>query len=64
MNTAETRLLNENELQAKLLEAEREYATSREAVVAGKEKNHARLRGLRRDVARLKTICQEKNLHV
>ncbi len=43
-------------LQAKLVELEQAYYSAREAVRSGKESNHARLKGMRRDIARVKTL--------
>lgn len=64
MKSAELRLLPAAELKSQLEAAEREYATAREAIIAGKEKNHARLSILRRQIARLQTICRAKNIMI
>lgn len=64
MKPAELRLLPDDELISQLRAAQREYGLYHESVLTGKEKNHARLNGFRRQVARLKTICRTRNLAV
>lgn len=48
------------ELAGTATELRREYQSILESVKNGKEKNHAKLRQARRDVARAETILREK----
>lgn len=54
------RELGVERLKARAGELKAEYEVLKEATLAGKEKNHARLMILRRDVARANTILKEK----
>ncbi len=47
-------------LEARLQEMAVEYQSRLEEVRLGKDKNHAQLHGLRKDVARIKTVLREK----
>lgn len=60
MKTRELRELNEERLKAQVASFMAEYEALREATRSGKEKNHARLARLRRDIARAKTMLREK----
>lgn len=59
MNTQELKQLSQEELQRKLLEARQALFHAREEVAAGKDKNHARLRTLRKDIAQINTCISE-----
>ena len=50
--------LSEQDLTKSLTEVQHELLAWQEKVMAGKETNHAKLRWLRRDVARIKTALQ------
>ena len=56
MKTAELKLLPKEELTSQLQTAQKDYGQYQEAINWGKEKNHARLKFLRRHVARIKTL--------
>lgn len=58
--TRDFRALDVPALTARLEQLRQEYASAHEAVRAGKEKNHARLALLRRDIARAQTVLREK----
>lgn len=60
MKTNELRNLTATELIARLATLEQEYFSMAENVRVGKEKNHAQLRGLRADIARLKTLVRQQ----
>lgn len=60
MKARDLRELNEGHLQARVREMMVECEVLQEAVRSGKEKNHARLHQLKRDVARAKTVLREK----
>ncbi len=59
MNTQELKQLSKEELTRKLLEARQAVFYAREEISAGKDKNHAQLRGLRKDVAQIQTCISE-----
>lgn len=66
MKSTELRQLDLAAIAAQLSQDRAEYFAVRESIRTGKEKNHARLRFLRRDIARAQTLLQElqsKNLH-
>lgn len=52
--------LDEAAVRVRLLEYQREYFARREAVRVGKEKNHAQLSYLRRQIARAKTVLRQR----
>lgn len=52
--------LSTEELVSKLEEAQVAYFDWQEAVRSGKESNSGKLSKLRRDIARIKTVLQEK----
>lgn len=59
----EMRELTPDELRRKLDEAQRELFTLR-LRVAGQQPNTAKIRGLRQNIARLKTVLTEKGVRV
>lgn len=66
MKAKEVRNLDAAALQQQLVSWQAEYFAVREAIRTGKEKNHARLGYLRRDIARAQTLLKTsatKNLH-
>ncbi|HTE04009.1 MAG: 50S ribosomal protein L29 [Bacillati bacterium ANGP1] len=63
LEAREIRELTPDELLRKLDEAQRELFTLR-LKVSGQTPNTAKIRGLRRDVARLKTVLTEKGVRV
>ena len=60
MKARDLRELSAEALTARLATEQAEAATLREAIRAGKEKNHAALKAKRVDIARIKTIMREK----
>lgn len=60
MKAKELTNLSREELHARLQTMETEYYAAREAVRQGREKNHAKLKGLKRDIARVLTCFREK----
>lgn len=60
MNAAELRQKNDDELQQELLGLLREQFTMRLSLAAGSFNNNARFKQVRRDVARIKTIMNER----
>jgi large subunit ribosomal protein L29 len=60
MKTAEVREMNADELQSRIAELEEELFRSRIQNATGQLENPVRLRYLRRDLARCKTIQREK----
>ena len=60
MKARDLRELSAGRLKARATELKTEYETLKEAVLSGKEKNHAQLVVLRRNVARANTISREK----
>lgn len=60
MKTQELQQLSVEELEARLLEAERAYYELSENVMSGKEKDHSNLRQARRVIARMSTVLAEK----
>lgn len=59
MKAHDFRNMTAAELQTRLSTMEQEYYSAIENVRAGKEKNHASVRGLRRDIARATTVLRE-----
>jgi large subunit ribosomal protein L29 len=60
MKAAELRELSEGELQAKLKELQEELFNLRFQLATGQIENVSRIRTVRRDIARLKTVQQER----
>ncbi len=60
MEISELRNLTVDELAARVSQLESEYFTAKEEVRLGTEANTSKLKELRRDVARVKTIAREK----
>ncbi|MGH8060114.1 MAG: 50S ribosomal protein L29 [Candidatus Entotheonellia bacterium] len=60
MKGAELRELSEGELQAKLKELQEELFNLRFQLATGQIENVSRIRTVRRDIARLKTVQQER----
>ena len=54
----EIRQLSAKELESKYSEMSREYYRWRQDVTLGKERNHAKLSGMRRDIARVKAAIR------
>lgn len=56
MDTQELTQLSKEELISRLQQARERFFHTKEQVISGKDKNHAQLNGLRRQVARICTI--------
>ncbi len=61
MKALDYRNLTTSELHVRLDETRLLHIKVAAAVAEGKEKNGAKLKGLRRDIARIETILQEKS---
>lgn len=61
MKTPEFRNLSATELTERIRTLQEEYFALQAAVMSGKEKNHARLRPARIDIARAQTVLNEIN---
>lgn len=61
MNTQELKQLSVEELTAKLLTARQALYHAKEQVMSGKDKNHAQMKSLRKDIAQLKTCISVAN---
>ena len=61
MNMQELQQLPKEELQSKLLSAKQKLHHIREEVLSGKDKNHAQLKGLRQDIAQIKTCISTQS---
>ena len=59
---AELRETDENELETRLAEAKQELFNLRFQIVTGQLDNSARLREVRRDIARILTVLREKEI--
>ena len=59
MKAHDFRNLSRDELIARIDALQHEYFSAKETVRSGKEKNHATLKQLRRDVARAKTVLRQ-----
>ncbi|MDR0959774.1 MAG: 50S ribosomal protein L29 [Propionibacteriaceae bacterium] len=59
---AELRGLSRTELNARVLELKKELFTLRFAAQTGQLESHGRLREARKDIARIYTVLQERNL--
>ena len=62
MKVQETRELTEKERREKILDLSQEYFNLRFQLATGKIENPGRLKFIRRDIARLKTIVKETEL--
>ncbi len=62
MKVSELHALGDNELAAALDEAYEELFKLRFNRASGQQKNHARLREARRNIARVRTIIREREL--
>ena len=62
MKLSELRELDDDELATRLDEANRELLNLRFQHVTGQLDNHARLRQVRRDVARVSTVLREREI--
>lgn len=61
MEAKELRSLDDSALQARLDELMEQQFVLRMQIATGQQNNHAALRAARRDVARVKTIMNEKS---
>ncbi len=59
MNMQELRQFSKEELEQKLLQACQKLHFIREEVVSGKDKNHSQMRGLKKEIAQIKTCISE-----
>jgi ribosomal protein L29 len=55
MNMQELQQLSKEELQSKLVSATEKFHHVREEVLSGKDKNHAQMKMLKKDIAQIKT---------
>ena len=62
MKTSEIRLMDENEIKSKLVEARNEYMTLRFQTVSGQLTDTGKLKVSRREIAQYETILREKEL--
>lgn len=56
MKMADLKLLEKSELTARLVDLEQQYRVMRLSVINGREKNTAKLKLARHDIARIKTL--------
>ena len=61
---ADLRGLSRDELNAKVKEAKEELFNLRFAAATGQLESHGRLREVRKDIARVYTVLQERNLGI
>ncbi|MEL4358174.1 MULTISPECIES: 50S ribosomal protein L29 [unclassified Luteococcus] len=61
---ADLRGLSRDDLNAKVLELKEELFTLRFQAATGQLENHGRLREVRKDIARIYTVLQERNLGI
>ena len=61
MNILELKQLSKEELAQRLLESRQKLHHIHEEVASGKDKNHAQMGVLRKDIARVKTCISDKN---
>ncbi|MGO1973728.1 MAG: 50S ribosomal protein L29 [Propionibacteriaceae bacterium] len=61
---AELRGLGRDELNKKVVELKEELFTLRFQAATGQLESHGRLRGVRKDIARIYTVLQERNLGI
>ncbi|GAB6142573.1 50S ribosomal protein L29 [Desulfocicer niacini] len=64
MKVTEIRAMSAEEIETKLTELKKEFFNLRFQHGVGQLENTAILPGIRRDIARLKTISREKNLNI
>jgi large subunit ribosomal protein L29 len=62
--TTDLRLLDDDELSAKLREAKEELFNLRFQAATGQLENHGRLRAVRKDIARIYTLLRERELGI
>ena len=62
--TEELRLLSNDDLVARLKENKEELFNLRFAAATGQLESHGRLREVRKDIARVYTVLQERNLGI
>jgi len=62
MKTSEIRLMNEEEIKSKLVEARNEYMTLRFQTVSGQLTDTGKLKESRREIAQYETVLREKEL--
>ena len=62
MQVREIRTLTTEELQRRLEESYRELFTLRRELAMGRLEDHNRLRAVKRDIARVKTVLREREL--
>jgi large subunit ribosomal protein L29 len=61
-NAAELREADETELETRLAEAKQELFNLRFQIVTGQLDNSARIKAVRRDIARIQTVLREKEI--
>lgn len=64
MRTRELRALKTSDLQTRLRETRRELFNLRQQWYSGSLQDHNRLRAVRKDIARIKTILRERELGI
>ena len=64
LNAAELRGLSRSELNTKVTELKEELFTLRFQSATGQLESHGRLRAVRKDIARIYTVIQERNLGI
>ena len=64
LKAAELRSLSRDELSAKVVELKEELFTLRFQAATGQLESHGRLRSVRKDIARIYTVLQERNLGI
>jgi len=64
VTAADLRGLSRDDLNAKVLELKEELFTLRFAAATGQLESHGRLREVRKDIARVYTVLQERNLGI
>ncbi|MEA4942846.1 MAG: 50S ribosomal protein L29 [Propionicimonas sp.] len=64
VTAAELRALSRDELNAKVIELKEELFGLRFAAATGQLESHGRLREARKDIARIYTVLQERNLGI
>jgi large subunit ribosomal protein L29 len=64
VSAAELRGLSRDELNAKVVELKEELFGLRFAAATGQLESHGRLREARKDIARIYTVLQERNLGI
>ena len=64
VTAADLRGLSREDLHAKVVELKEELFTLRFAAATGQLESHGRLREVRKDIARVYTVLQERNLGI